>query len=256
MHENLCNIAWAHVSEAAHEPQGISSTFELSENVKKDAVQYVGSTAIVDVNGVIGRKFSSFLNSSGVTSVDVLDNIMRHLANDEFTKSIVLNMDTPGGAVTGTPETADTIAEVGAEKPVVAFADGLMASAGYWLAASADSIIASKSADVGSIGVYLAFLDVSRKLDSEGVTLELFKRGKFKGMGVPGSSLTEEQRELLQSGVDKIYDEFTSFVRSNRRVDSSAFEGQTFTGQDAIDAGLVDRIGTISDAIAEAKGSE
>jgi ClpP class serine protease len=83
-----------------------------------------------------------------------------------------------------------------------------MASAAYWIGVTADAIFAEPSAEIGSIGVYSAFLDESRAFEMEGLKTELFKTGKYKGMGMPGLPLTEDQRALIQAEVDRVNKQF------------------------------------------------
>lgn len=255
MHQHLCSIAWAHATGSAHDENGIVANF--TDDMKRqdnDARIIDGGIAIISVSGVIGRKFSTMLNNSGVTSIDVLDGIISNAIKDASVKAIVLDIDSPGGTVTGVPEAAELIEIAATYKPVVAYTGGMMASAAYWIASAADAIFASKSADVGSIGVYCAYLDVTRKLESEGVDVKLFKQGKFKAMGMPGIPLTEEQETLIQEGVDEIADWFKGYVTSSRpSVSAGAMEGQTYLGKNAVAVGLVDHIGTLDDAIAYAK---
>jgi len=256
MHRTLCDIAWAHVTGSAHATDGIVAKFD--DEVKADGIGDVrrdGAVAILSIDGVIGRRFSKFLNSSGVTSVDVMERVVAEAVADDTIEAIVLDVDSPGGTVTGTPEAAEAIERAAQEKPVVAFTGGMMASAAYWLSAPADAIFTAASADVGSIGVYAALLDVTRKLENEGIKVELFKQGKFKAMGLPGIPLTEEQREHIQEGVDYVADWFKGFVRANRgtAIPSDAMEGQTFMGRDAVAVGLADQVGTLADAIEYAR---
>jgi len=250
MHQHLCSIAWAHATGAAHAESGIVAEFgKTARGDVDDDVRMYGNVAVLEIGGVIGRKFSSFLNSSGVTSVDVL---ARHVAEAKVNPAVsalVLDVDSPGGTVTGTPEAANVIADFSRDKPVVAYASGLMASAAYWLSAPADAIFAAESADVGCIGVYTAMLDVTRAYENAGVKVELFKQGKYKAMGMPGVPLTDDQREYIQQEVDQINDWFRSTITGNRDVPDTAMEGQTFLGRRAVEVGLVDRIGTLGDAI-------
>jgi signal peptide peptidase SppA len=250
MHRKLCEMAEAHVSGAAHAEGGIAATFKPSGKVEtKDTIPVVDGVAIISVNGVVGHKFSSFLNSSGVTSIDVFTRLMNETSGRKDVDAIVLEVDSPGGTVTGVPEAAQAVERANQQKPVIAFAEGQMASAAYWLAVASEAIFTSPSADVGSVGVYLALLDTSRENELRGRKTELFKAGTLKGIGIPGTSLTDEQRAYLQETVDEIYEWFTRDVRSNREVSDETMQGQTFMGARAVDVGLADRIGTIDDAI-------
>ena len=125
-----------------------------------------------------------------------------------------------------------------------------MASAAYWLASGADIILASQSAQVGSIGVYMAWMDDSRAMEMKGYRAELIKRGKFKGMGVSGTSLSDDARALLQNSVDQVYGWFTGHVKLFREdISQEAMEGQTFFAADAKEQDLIDAIGTREDAM-------
>jgi ClpP class serine protease len=100
--------------------------------------------------------------------------------------------------VAGTPELAAAVASLNEDKPVYAFSSGLMASAAYWIASQARAIYATPSAQVGSIGVVQAVVDDSGALDRDGIKVEVFSVGKYKAMGAPGTSLTDDQRDLMQ----------------------------------------------------------
>ena len=262
MHRQLCGIVAAHESGAAHLPAGISNVEHAQEHGvvasedwdtmrgQPNGVTWYDSVVSIDVGGVIGRRFSAFLNSSGVTSVDVLERMIRAAAMDDRVDGIVLDIDSPGGTVAGTPEAAQAVEFASERKPVAVYTGGMMASAAYWIGAPADAIFAAPSASIGSIGVYSAFMDQSRAMEMAGLKTELFKAGTFKAMGVPGVPLTDEQRELLQSRIDEIYDWFTSVVMINRRdVANSTMQGQTFMASEAMERNLIDGIGTFERAI-------
>jgi ClpP class serine protease len=143
--------------------------------------------------------------------------------------------------VNGVPELADVVA--GVEKPIFAFTAGMMDSAAYWTAAACDQIFATRSADIGSIGVYVPFLDESAAYEMEGLSVELFASGKYKGMGFPGTKLTSTQREQIQKEIVSIADMFKSHVLENRPdMDEDTMQGQSFMGVDALKLGLVDGI--------------
>jgi ClpP class serine protease len=135
----------------------------------------------------------------------------------------------------------------------LAYTDELMASAAMWLSAGCGAIYASQTAKVGSIGVYMAFLDQSRAMEMQGLKVELIKAGRLKGMGMPGTELTDEMRDMLQEEVDKVYGWFTSHVQAHRYVGFDSMQGQAFFGEDAVGRGLVDRIGSRADAVRELK---
>jgi protease-4 len=128
-----------------------------------------------------------------------------------------------------------------------------MCSAAYWLAAGAGEIVASQSAEVGSIGVYLPWEDWSRAYENAGVKVEVIRNdgADLKGMGYPGTALTESQRDELQKGVDQIADMFHAHVTSHRgAVNDDTMRGQAFLATEAVQRNLVDSVMGRGEAIA------
>ena len=203
----------------------------------------VGNVAVVNVEGVILNKCSALEAMCGATSLEDLRSNLRDIDANENVKSIVLNINSPGGVVTGVPETADLIASIASRKPVYAYSNDTVASAAYWLASQATAIFLSKSAAAGSIGVYLALIDSTEAMDKAGLKLELFKAGTFKAMGLDGNPLTDADRELLQDGVNTVYNQFTSYVTSKRpRVQAATMQGQLFDTPDCLANELIDGV--------------
>ena len=199
--------------------------------------------AIIPVAGVIGHKVSPVAKMLGaVDTVDVIAAI-ELAAEDDDIDTIILDIDSPGGTVGGVPELAETVEDVqksGAKK-IYAYTDSMMASAAYWMAAGANGIFAAPSAEVGSIGVYLPVMDTSKALAEKGVTVEIFKSGKYKAAGFPGVALDEEVRKHLQLEVMETYNEFSGFVKKYRaELNYEYMQGQTLTGRKAADVGMVD----------------
>lgn len=146
--------------------------------------------------------------------------------------AILLDIDSPGGTVNGTPELAQAVADAAHTKRVHAYTEGQMCSAAYWIAAQADAIYATPSARVGSIGVLLPFIDSSEKFRAEGLKVEVFAAGKFKGIGTPGVALSEDQRSLLQSDIEEIAVDFKAAVLARgRKIPEQAMEGQSFSAR-------------------------
>lgn len=210
-------------------------------DVEVEQMEVIDGIAHIPIGGAIGQGLSPFERGDG--AVDVLD-VMEELDEAEENgrvRGILLDIDSPGGMVLGTPELADRIARV--DKPVFAFTRSLMASAAYWIASSADGIFATRSANVGSIGVYLPVIDYSAYFETKGIKVELVKAGRFKGTGYPGTSLTEETRGQLQERVNSIYEMFKGQVRGMRGdIADEVMQGQVFMGEEAKLFGLVDEI--------------
>ena len=149
-------------------------------------------------------------------------------------KAVLLDIDSPGGTVNGTPELAQAVADATKSKPVYAFSAGQMCSAAYWVASQCDAIYATPSARVGSIGVLLPVVDSSEALKNQGLKVEVFAAGKFKSAGTPGVPLTDDQRTLIQSDIEEIAADFKAAVLARgRRIPDDAMEGQSFSTKQA-----------------------
>ena len=190
---------------------------------------------VIAIEGAILRKPDLFARVFlGATSSEEIGEALREAAGRNDIKAVFLNIDSPGGTVAGTPELAAAVASLNERKPVYAFSSGLMCSAAYWVASQARAIYATPSAQVGSIGVVQAVVDSSAAIDKAGIKVEVFSVGKYKAMGAPGTALTDDQRELIQSNLAEIAAEFHDAVLSRgRAIPAEAMEGQTFSGKQA-----------------------
>ena len=190
---------------------------------------------VISIEGPILRKPDLFARVIfGATSSEEIGAALREAAGRDDIHAIFLDIDSPGGTVAGTPELASAVATLNEQKPVYAFTSGLMASAAYWVASQARAIYATPSAQVGSIGVVQAVIDDSAALNAEGIKVEVFAVGKYKAMGAPGTPLTDDQRELINSNLAEIAGEFHKAVMARgRSIPAEAMEGQTFSGRQA-----------------------
>ncbi|MBU3665274.1 MAG: hypothetical protein FGM15_05275 [Chthoniobacterales bacterium] len=180
----------------------------------------------------------------GATDTEEVMAAVNEAAEREDVQAIVLDIDSPGGSVNGTPELAAAVAAASKAKTVYAFSAGQMCSAAYWVASQCDAVYATPSARVGSIGVILPVVDSSEAFAKAGLKMEVFAAGKFKSAGTPGTSLTEEQKDWLQSEVEEIAADFrTAVLYRGRKIPDEAMEGQTFSGRRAMRlnmSGMVD----------------
>lgn len=180
----------------------------------------------------------------GATDTEEVLAAVHEASEREDVQAILLDIDSPGGSVNGTPELAAAVAAASKSKAVYAFSAGQMCSAAYWVASQCDAVYATPSARVGSIGVILPVVDSSEAFAQAGLKMEVFAAGKFKSAGTPGTSLTDEQKDWLQSEVEEIAADFRSAVLARgRKIPDEAMEGQTFSGRRAMRlnmAGMVD----------------
>ena len=188
-------------------------------------------------HGIMAAGAGGFI---GYLDTTELRSVIMEAESDPNVSAVVIDWDSPGGYVTGVIEAADAVAM--ASKPIVSRVSGMCCSAAYWVAAASDSIIATPSAELGSIGVYVAHQDLSGMAAQMGIKVDVITSGKYKGAGVPGTSLTREQREMIQAQVNKLADRFKAAVGAERDVPEDAMEGQTFMGQDALEVGMADDI--------------
>ena len=200
----------------------------------------VGTYGIIPIVGPIGKGLAPMERMMGGADLNVIsDNIDAYLADPEV-KTLVFQIDSPGGVVGGVEEVARKIAN--SSKPTIAYTDGMMCSAAYWLGSSADRVISSPSADVGSIGVYMNLIDVSQAYADMGVKAVVIKSSAtpYKGAGIEGTSLSTEQIAYFQNEVDAIYTDFVASVKSKRKMASDeAMKGQSMSGKVASSLGLL-----------------
>ncbi|MDR3401946.1 MAG: S49 family peptidase [Chthoniobacter sp.] len=212
--------------------------------------------AMIPVLGSLVNRGAWIGANSGMTSYEGLAFQLDQAAADPEVRSIVLDMDSPGGEAVGAFEIADKVRNVAKSKPVVAVINGMAASAAYGIAAAATKIMISPSGVAGSIGVVLMHADYSVALDKKGIKPTLIHAGAHKVDGNPYEPLSTGVRADLQAEVDQFYSMFVSSVargRGGRMTEKSirATEARTFIGQKAIDAGVADQIGDIAGALAE-----
>lgn len=215
--------------------------------------QRFGNVAVITLSGVIDKHISAFeMECYGGCDIADFDKALIEAAADPRVETVVLNINSPGGSVSGVPESAARVAALTQTKEVHAYVDVMACSAAYYIASQADVIAAAPSAILGSIGVYLTVLDATRAAEMEGMKVELISAGKYKAMGSPFKPLTEEERGMLQSSVTRLHADFRSAVRNGRRaptergghqtVSDATMEGQWFDGSQALEARLCDSL--------------
>jgi len=230
-----------------------------------------GDVAIIPVVGILVKRPSLLLNLFGGTATtEVAEQFRKAMANPAIV-SIILYIDSPGGTVDGTQELAREIREArGQGKNIVAFSDGLIASAAYWIGAQSHrAYISSDTVTVGSIGVVARHIDISRMEERIGVKTTEITAGRFKRAASMYEPLSESGRRTIQEMLDHVYGAFLADVAQARPqltlepVKTAAQEGfdtipwadgRLFLGKQALDAGLVDGFATLEQLI-KSKGN-
>jgi protease-4 len=229
---------------------------------QEDLVQGEGARkiAVVNVQGEIVSGSEGFLGSAEATSGNLISQL-EQARTDGAVSAVVLRLNTPGGSVVASDEIAREIAKVRrAGKAVVASMDEVAASGGYFLAAGANSIVANPSTITGSIGVIMVLLNLEGAAGKLGVEPIVVKAGRLKDIGSPFRDMTPGERRIFQRLLDEAHGRFMNVVSRGRQMPMRRVrglaDGRILSGEQAREAGLVDRLGTFDDAVAEAKRLE
>lgn len=180
---------------------------------------------------------------------------LRSLRESPQVRAIVVHVDSPGGAVVPSQEIFEAVRKAGAAKRVVASMGSVAASGGYYIAAGADRIYACPGTITGSIGVIMRLSNAEELMGRIGLKSVTIRAGSHKDVGNPLRPMTPPEREYLQGLADAMYGQFVGAVARGRGMDErrvrALAEGRVYTGEQALAAGLVDRIGSLEDAIEE-----
>jgi signal peptide peptidase SppA len=251
----VCEETWpayraAYLEAKAHPPVA----YDPTARIERPAPKPQGGIAVVPIMGALSRRGDFFTDILGWATYEGIAEAVAQLAADRSIARIVLRVDSPGGTVFGVEDAAQAVADAAKRKPVVAIADGLMASAAYWVASGATEIIATPGSELGSIGVIAVHTDVSGALAQEGVVATELKAGKHKGEGSPLRPLSDDDRAALEERIEAQYQLFTARVARGRKVSvedvrAGFGEGRVLTAQAAVKAGLANRIARMGDVI-------
>lgn len=266
---DIMTSPWAIIPAKLQEIRGIYATHMKGEKIDMKALrsesgqpeapyQVIDGVAVIQIDDVLTktRTFFSFL-FGGTSMRDVADAFQSAL-EDTDVHSIILAIDSPGGTVDGTEELARQIAAARGQKPIIAVADGMIASAAYWIGSAADKIyINGNTTEVGSIGVVATHVDVSEQDKMFGEKYTEITAGKYKRIASMHKPLSDDGRAYIQTQVDGIYAVFVETVAANRgrSVEQilEAADGKIFMGQASVDAGLVDGMATLAEVIQNLK---
>ena len=179
---------------------------------------------------------------------------IRKARKDDKIKAIVLRVNSPGGSALASDVIWREMVLAKEAKPVVVSMGDVAASGGYYIACAADTILAQPNTITGSIGVFGVLMDAKKMINNKfGIMVDTAKTNRFADLGSPFRPLTELERALIQNGVNEIYTDFITKVAEGRGmavadVDSIG-QGRVWSGEDALEIGLVDKLGGIDDAI-------
>jgi protease-4 len=216
--------------------------------VTDDGLPGGAMVAVVEVEGIIGGDAARGLDTDGVIRV------LGEYRDDPAVRAVVLRINSPGGVVAPTQEIFTAVRRLReAKKPVVASLGSVAASGGYYVAVAADRIYASPGTLTGSIGVVMQLANLEGLLKKVGVEYVVVKAGAYKDVGNMARAMTPEERRILQSLLDDVYDQFIGAVAEGRGLDPQAVrafaEGRIYSGRQAQSLKMVDDLGGLEDAI-------
>ena len=187
-----------------------------------------------------------------VESEPIIDKIIKFRKSKRI-KAIILRINSPGGMVAPSQEIYQEVKKTCREKKVVVSMESIAASGGYYIACTADKIVANPGTLVGSIGVILQIENIEELLSKIGLKREIVKSGEYKDIGSMTRPMTEEEEAILQGFSDNIYYQFVDAVAEGRDMKREEVlklaDGRIFTGEQAIKLGLIDGLGNLQDTI-------
>ena len=215
---------------------GISSI--TSEWVQQGTKNRIG---IVDITGLI-------------TDSQYITNQVKKFRQDKRIRGIILRIDSPGGAVGPSQEIYDEVLKTRESgKTIYASMGALAASGGYYIASAAEKIFANPGTLTGSIGVIMAFSNAKGLMEKIGLQPEIVKAGEYKDIGSPARAMTQKERNLLQSVVTDVHQQFIEAVASGRNISvaevTKIADGRILTGRQAYSLNLVDQMGGLQVSI-------
>lgn len=237
------------------------SAVKIGNNITKSMpISVREGVAIIDLTGVIShekRKSNLGLDIKSVTEELMGD--FEYYMKDDNVKAIVLQVDSPGGALTSCEEALKYLKDLKEKypKPIIASFRSMAASGGYYISMIADKIYANESTLTGSIGVISQFINLSGLMDKYGVKMFTIKSGRNKDSLSPFREPREDELNYWQDMTKEFVEQFINVVEESRgdKIKGNRdeiFDGRVFSGKMALEIGLIDSIGTLQDAIKDA----
>nr|WP_230591751.1 signal peptide peptidase SppA [Gallibacterium anatis] len=205
--------------------------------------------AVIRIEGAIIDGESDEENVGG----DSIARLLREAAEDKSVKAVVLRINSPGGSASASEiirEEVEHLQQLG--KPVVVSMGGMTASGGYWIASTADYIVADKNTITGSIGIFAAFVTLEKSLANLGIHSDGVKTSPLASMS-PFTALSQEYSDVIQLSIEHGYDQFISLVAKGRNLDKTQVDniaqGRVWLGEEALKHKLVDQLGDFNTAV-------
>jgi signal peptide peptidase SppA len=242
------------------DPNSIQSRLPRDSGAGNGFTKLDGGIALIEVGGVLTKYPSIWQWIFGGSATTDLERTINAALNDPAVSTIVLKIDSPGGSVSGIHDLADLIFAARQRKVVVAYASDTAASAAYLVGSQASKVFGNASAIVGSIGVFSVLYDSSKLFDREGVTVHVVKSdgAAYKGVGVSGTKVSDDQLREVQRVVDSFGSLFTQTVARGRGMSVDRVrkmsDGRVHVGEAARALGLIDGVYGFDQVIAGLQG--
>ena len=190
----------------------------------------------------------------GIDDSELVVEQLDRMERDSSVRAVVVRLDSPGGGVAASQEIYEAVRRLrDAGKPVVASLAGVAASGAYYVACAADSIVSNPGTLTGSIGVIMTFPNTEELFRKVGLRFDVVKTGKFKDIGSMSRPMTDEERKLLEEVLGNVYEQFVDAISEGRGLDRAEIlpfaDGRVFSGDQALEYGLVDRMGDLDDSL-------
>jgi len=200
-----------------------------------------------------GKKIGIIKVEGVIRSSESLIKQIKDFRDNRSIGGVILRINSPGGGVAPSQEIYEEVRKLTKRKPVYTSMGSVCASGGYYIAAASQVIFANPGSVTGSIGVIVGFSNLKKLFKKIGIKSYIIKSGKFKDIGYPTRDITPEDKKVLQSVVDSIYNQFVEAVAKGRNLPvekiKTLADGRVFSGLQAKELGLVDRIGNLEDTV-------
>lgn len=211
--------------------------------------------AILNLEGIIQDTGEVPFMSSLAYNHKKFLKMIEKAGKDPTVEGIILRVNSPGGGVVESAEIHDKLLEISEnyDKPIYASMGGMAASGGYYVSAPADKIIAHPATLTGSIGVIMESINFSELADDIGIDFNTITSGEYKDIMSPSRPMTEDEEKILQSMIDDLYEDFVQVIVDGRDMSVDKVkelgDGRIYTGKQAMEADLVDELGSLDDTI-------
>jgi len=254
-HHQIQELVKLKLTMARQDFQARDREIEISgEKVLLDSMSIEDGVARIPFAGVMVKGAGSFEKWAGaIAHADIEADVQEALASKEV-KAIFFDVDSPGGTAAGSFELADLVAYASKRKETMAWVEGQCCSAAFLALSGCDMIYGSKTSEVGAVECYLALLDSSAAYAAQGLKVDVIANtgGTHVGAGMPGTSLSEDQRAEFQHSVDYLYGLYVNHLEKVRPdVPKSAMDGRTFLGKEAVKVKMLDACTTKAQALSD-----